>query len=372
MRAPRSRVFPRPEFRGLGFPTWLPRCGSVCTCSGCAKTFILTANLLGRTILQSSTAAKLSPHRQPSPSFSAKKQASKENPMRRTYLIGVFLWFTAAFVWSQPNPRPEVAPGGSDMPAVHASNDDARTQARILEQYGKLPLSFEANHGQTDRRVKFLSRTSAYSLFLTGDEAVLTLRGKNADANRAKIAWKPGQAAPKAGGVLRMKLRNANPAAKVTGLDELAGKSNYFAGDDPAKWRPNVPTYAKVKYEEIYSGIDLVYYGNQRHLEYDFIMAPGADPHRIAFEVLGASRIRRNVHGDLVLKIGEGEIRWRKPVVYQEKDGARVEIATRYAITDTNRIGFNLAKYDASRPLYIDPLIYSTYLRDRKSTRLNS
>jgi hypothetical protein len=168
--------------------------------------------------------------------------------------------------------------------------------------------------------------------------------------------------APKAGGVLRMKLRNANPATRVTGVDELAGTSNYFIGNDPAKWRTNVPTYAKVKYEGIYSGIDLVYYGNQRQLEYDFIVAPGANPNRIAFDVRGAKRIRRTEHGELVFKVGEDEIRWHKPVVYQEKDGTRREIAAHYAITDTNSIAFEVAKYDASRPLYIDPLIYSTYL----------
>src|SRR4029077_773659 len=135
-----------------------------------------------------------------------------------------------------------------------------------------------------------------------------------------------------------------------------------FIGNDPAKWRTNVPTYAKVKYEGIYSGIDLVYYGNQRRLEYDFIVAPGGDPRRIAFDIRGAKRIRQDVQGDLVLKMGEDEIRWRKPVAYQGKDGARQLVAARYAIKDTNRVGFELAKYDANRPLYIDPLIYSTYL----------
>src|ERR1700687_1294803 len=164
------------------------------------------------------------------------------------------------------------------------------------------------------------------------------------------------------GGDLRMKLRNANPAARVTGVDELAGTSNYFIGNDPTKWRTNVPTYGKVKYVGIYSGIDLVYYGNQRQLEYDFIVAPGADPRRIAFDILGAKRIRRDAHEDLVFKIGEDEIRWHKPVVYQERDGTRQLVAARYAITDKNRVGFELASYDVSRPLYIDPLIYSTYL----------
>jgi hypothetical protein len=172
----------------------------------------------------------------------------------------------------------------------------------------------------------------------------------------------PSAVANKAGGVLRMKLRHANPTAKVTVADEMAGKANYFIGNDPAKWRTNVPTYAKVKYKGIYSGIDLVYYGNQRQLEYDFIVAPGANPHSIAFDVSGAKRIRQEADGDLVFKVGEDEIRWHKPVVYQEKDGARQEIAAHYAITDKNRVGFEVAKYDAGRALYIDPLIYSTYL----------
>ena len=135
------------------------------------------------------------------------------------------------------------------------------------------------------------------------------MSGGKANTHKAKIAGtartlQSGMAAPKSGAVLRMKLRNANPAAKVTGVDELAGTSNYFIGNDPTKWRTNVPTYAKVKYQEIYSGIDLVYYGNQRQLEYDFIVAPGADPRRIAFDVRGAKRIRQDAHGDLVLKVG--------------------------------------------------------------------
>jgi Beta-propeller repeat len=260
----------------------------------------------------------------------------------------------------------------SAVPSV-LSQPDPAMQAKVADSYGKLPLSFEANHGQADGRVKFLSRTGGYTLFLTGDEAVLALsagKAKNKFPVETRLAASPREAKSNSnsipesatGTVLRMKLRNANPAVKVTGTDELAGTSNYFIGNDPAKWRTNVPTYAKVKYEGIYSGIDLVYYGNQRQLEYNFIVAPGADPRRIAFDVSGAKRIRRDAHGDLVLKVGEGEIRWHKPVVYQEKEGARQEVAAHYAITDKNRVRFELAKYDANQPLYVDPLLYSTYL----------
>jgi hypothetical protein len=287
--------------------------------------------------------------------------------MKRAYFVCLFLCLTTTFLLSQSNPVPSINHTARVVPPISASQADPKAQAKILDSYGKLPLSFEANHGQTDTQVKFLSRAGGYTLFLTGDEAVLALSGKKTSTNKAKIAgaaqtFKSSMAQPKAGAVLRMKLRNANPAVKVTGTDELAGTSNYFIGNDPAKWRTNVPTYAKVKYEGIYSGIDLVYYGNQRQLEYDFIVAPGADPRRIVFDVRGAKRIRRDEHGELVLKIGEGEIRWHKPAVYQEKNGARQEIAARYAITDTHRVGFEVAAYDANRPLYIDPLIYSTYL----------
>jgi hypothetical protein len=262
------------------------------------------------------------------------------------------------------------------------SQPDPENRAKIHASYGNLPLSFEANQGQADSQVKFLTRTGAYSMFLTGDEAVLVLRERKAKdkdkKNNAKEHNKfpvgtrlaaspadnnsrrtPGHA-PES--ILRMKLRHANASARVTGVDELQGKSNYFLGNDPAKWRTNVPTYSKVKYEGIYSGIDLVYYGNQRQLEYDFIVAPGANPRSIAFDISGASRIRKDATGNLVFKTEECEIRWHKPVVYQENDGTRNEIAASYSITDKNRIGFQLAKYDASKPLYIDPLIYSTYL----------
>jgi len=295
--------------------------------------------------------------------------------MKRAYVTCLFhvlmvTFLLSQFLLSQSNPAAVVNPSAAS---------DPKAQARILDSYGKLPLTFEANHGQTDSRVKFLSRAGGYTLFLTGDEAVIALRGKaKAAAPKGASGFKTIPVSLKrypdtnpsvkpasekmTGGVLRMKLRGANPAAEVTGVDELAGTSNYFIGNDPAKWRTGVPTYAKVKYAGIYSGIDLVYYGNQRQLEYDFIVAPGADPRRIAFDVRGAKRILRDARGDLVVEVGEKKILWRKPIVYQEKNGIRQEIASRYAIKGTNGVGFELAKYDASEPLCIDPLIYSTYL----------
>ena len=268
--------------------------------------------------------------------------------MSRAYIVCLFLCFTVIAL-AQSNttvaPKAYVASPGSASKGA---------QAKILDLYGKFPLDFEENHGQVDERVKFLSRTGEYTLFLTADEIVLSLKA-NSSHDQAITEQIPGR-------VLRTKLLNANPAARVTGLNKQLGTSNYFIGNDQAKWQSNVPTYAKVKYEGIYSGIDLVYYGNQRQLEYDFIVAPGADPRRIAFDVLGAEQIRQDANGDLVFKMGKEEIRWRKPFVYQKRGETKQSVAASYTVTDTNSVGFALSQYDARRPLYIDPLIYSTYL----------
>lgn len=177
-------------------------------------------------------------------------------------------------------------------PAPNLVPADPARRGQIIEDYGKIPLSFEANQGQTDSRVKFLSHGSGYTLFLTGNEAVVSLprreKGKEVVADRPSLAHRHelGSTRHSASSTLvKMKLAKAAAAARVSGEDELPGKSNFFIGNDPKKWHANVPTYAKVRYQEIYPGIDLVYYGNQQQLEYDFVVSPGADPHHIEFEV---------------------------------------------------------------------------------------
>ncbi len=214
------------------------------------------------------------------------------------------------------------------------------TFAGPAAQFGKLPLAFERNQGQTDAKVNFLARTPGYTLFLTTGEAVLSAKS----------------------GVLRMTLLGANPAPAVSGVDEMPGKANYFLGADAAKWHANVPTYSKVAYKSVYSGIDLVYYGNQSQLEYDFIVAPGADPHRIRFALRGTSQITRSGEGDLVLPMPDGDIRWHKPFAYQVTNGERQQIAARYVMKSNGDVAFEVGRYDTRKPLFIDPLIYSTYL----------
>ena len=241
------------------------------------------------------------------------------------------------------------------------SQPNPAIQRKIADNYGRLPLSFEANRGQSDGKVKFLSHGSGYTLFLMSDEAVFSLWGNKVDGDAWPASHQRG-VIPMTSTMLRMRLVKANRAAKVTGADELPGKSNYFIGNDSRKWRTNVPTYAKVKYEGVYSGIDLVYYGNQQQLEYDFVVAPGVDPRHIQFDVRGATKIGRDRNGDLVLHTATGEFRWRKPVVYQEKGGMRQEIDGRYVIKHGLRVGFEVAGYDSKRPLTIDPALgYATY-----------
>jgi len=228
----------------------------------------------------------------------------------------------------------------------------APADARVSEAYGRLPLHFEANRGQTNRDVRFLSHGPGYDLYLTANEVVLVL-------TRAR----PGVGAPAKPVALRMSLVGGAPRPLVSGLEELPGKANYFIGKDPAKWRSNVPTYAKVHYREVYPGIDLLYYGNQRQLEYDFVLAPGADPKKIVLGFKGARRLEIDAQGELVLHTAGGALRHRKPAIYQEIDGVRSEIEGGYVLKGAKRVGFQVAGYDTHRPLIIDPMLaYSTYL----------
>ena len=266
-----------------------------------------------------------------------------------TFLTSVSPVASAEDIASSPKPR---------IPVFSVGKSDAATQVRMSEAYGKLPLSFEANQGQTDAQVNFLSRGSGYTLFLTATEAVLSLR-----ESAAPSSGEARDTQVTTGTVLRMQLIGANPAPAVAGLERLPGQVNYFIGHDPARWRSNVPLYGKVKYEGVYPGIDLVYYGNQRQLEYDFVVAPGASPNAIRLELEGAERLDIDARGDLVIHTALGEIRQRKPLIYQERGGTREEISGRYVLLSGRQVGFEVGPYDTAQPLVIDPtLVYSTYL----------
>jgi len=235
-----------------------------------------------------------------------------------------------------------------------------------LSGFGKLPLSFEANMGQADGRVKFLSHANGLSLFLTKDEAVVVLKRashRRPNATRQAINSTPTSNPTDSliGATIWMQLLGANVSTRVEGAGELSGKANYFIGNDPLKWRTNVPTFAQVKYENVYPGVDLIYYGNQSSLEYDFVVAPGADPGLIALRFRGGSDVVVDQNGDLLLN--SEDVRFQKPAVYQNSDGARRPVESQYVMTANNTIRFTVGDYDSSKPLVIDPvLVYSTYL----------
>jgi Beta-propeller repeat len=236
----------------------------------------------------------------------------------------------------------------------------AATDVRVSESYGKLPLHFEANRGQTHKDVRFLSRGPGYNLYLTANEAVLVLSKPNADVKRDARSAKAQERSL----ALRVSLVGAAPKPLLSGLEEQPGKANYFIGGDRSKWLTNVPTYSKVRYQNVYPGIDLVYYGNQRQLEYDFVVAPGADPKKIVLDFKGTDKLEIDAQGDLLLHAPGSDIRQHKPIIYQEIDGVRREIDGGYVIKSGKRASFKLAAYDATRPLVIDPMVlsYSTYL----------
>jgi hypothetical protein len=200
----------------------------------------------------------------------------------------------------------------------------------------ELPIVFEPNVGQTDPRVQFLSRTKGSTLFLTRTEAVLALRGK----------------------VLRMGLEGAAPATPQ-GLEPLPGVTHYYVGNDPAKWHTGVPQFGRVKLAGVYPGIDLVWYGREGNLEFDFVVAPGADPDKIRLNLKGAEHLKIAPSGDLVLQLAGGSLTFQRPVSYQEVDGKRREVSSSFRLAN-GRLGFDLGDYDRGRPLVIDPLIESS------------
>jgi hypothetical protein len=255
--------------------------------------------------------------------------------------------------------------------------------SRLAADYGKLPLSFAANHGQANNQVWFTSRGDGYSLFLTDEEAVLSL---SKDVANRPVARKPGGVgvpnSPNQGGKrsstslietdnVRMRIVGARPGLKINGEDKLPGVANYFIGSDPSKWHSNVPTYAKVRYSGVYPGVDLVYYGNQGRLEYDFVIAPEANPKQIKLHFTGANKLKLDRDGNLTVIATNGEIAFHKPVVYQLSDGQqknqsasqRQPVDGKFTLQAGNTVGFKLGNYDRNRALVIDPtLVYSTYL----------
>jgi len=255
--------------------------------------------------------------------------------------------------------------------------------------YGRLPLSFEPNvgpAGDTSTRVKFLSRGAGYALFLSPNEAVLAV-GRGRLTQRSETSALPAvdfdthlfpnparAVAVVTPTVLRMRLMNANCRAPVEGVEEQPGRINYFLGKEPGQWRTGIPTFARVRYEDVYPGVNLEYYGSHQQLEYDFVVSPGADPRAIALEIkTGSSHpLRIDSSGALVIETGAGDIRMPRPVVYQAGNPSRKQnrktVDSHYILKSKHAVGFEVGTYDPAQPLVIDPVLnYSTYLGGSRS-----
>jgi uncharacterized repeat protein (TIGR01451 family) len=237
---------------------------------------------------------------------------------------------------------------------------------------GQLPLIFEPNQGQADPRAKFLAHGAGYSLFLDHEGAVLAMQTPQASPAGPSEQSKTQSKNQFVTQFVTMKLVGANPAAVLAGADPLPGKSNYLIGNDPQKWHSGIPQFAGVHYASVYPGIDLIFYGHQGHLEYDFRVAPGANASQPELQFSGANKVELS-GGDLILSNptssnptssskNDGGLRLHAPYVYQREGDRREPVAGRFVMRAANRVGFEVGPYDHSRELIIDPqLSFSTY-----------
>lgn len=265
----------------------------------------------------------------------------------------------------KPHGQTQIEPPGprAVLSAGNAGAIQEKDRLRIETSYGNLPLSFEPNRGQTDGRVKFLSHAGHHTLWLTNDEAVLAVgRRSGAHQSNRRGNEKSLQANESAPAVLRMKFVGANANPRVAGEARQQGTVNYFMGT-PEQWRTKIPVYSRVRYSSLYPGIDLVFYGNNRELEYDLVVSPGADPAQIKLGISGAENMRIDGDGNLVLKTVAGDVIQQKPKIYQRKGTNLVAVAGDYVINSKKEVGFRLGSYDRKAAVVIDPVLrYASYL----------
>jgi hypothetical protein len=301
--------------------------------------------------------------------------------MKATWITLLFLGLLAGGKFLVQTPK-LITPSQNPKAATTLVIPEAKRLQTIVS-YGKLPLRFESNQGQTDTQVKFLCRSRG--LFLTATEAVLSVAkpGREAKPMLGRATFNHSAQADTITNVLRVSFVGANPAPEISGLEELPGRSNYFSGSDPSKWHTAIPNYAAVRYKDVYPGIDLMYYGNNEDLEFDWVLTPGANPKLIKLAIRGAENISLDAQEGLLIESGGNEMRLRKPTIYQveeeqQKPGnvqndrgyARMNGANRkhfiegnYVVKDTHMVTFDVAAYDLDRPLIIDPVLsYSTFL----------
>jgi uncharacterized protein DUF11/beta-propeller repeat-containing protein len=285
-------------------------------------------------------------------------RSGKTCSQSRVLIAVAFLIVLGALVISlAPSAAKSQVTKAADSSRLFASNPSPNAHAQdrreILATYGHLPLIFEPNQGQTDAKVKFLSHGRGYGLYLTDQEAVLALQHFVGSSRNAGTS------------VVSMKLSGASSVGEPVGDDPLPGKSNYLIGNDPAKWHRDIPQFARVRYRKVYPGIDLVYYGDQGQVEYDFEVLPGGDPKAVALKFSGSRNLNIDANGDLILALEGSNVRLQAPRVYQKVGAEERSVAGRFELRGQGKdeVGFEVGPYDRTRTLIIDPkLAYSTYL----------
>ena len=247
--------------------------------------------------------------------------------------------------------------------------DDSVVKERITNLYGKLPLTFVENKGQYDEKVRFCTRSPKATIYFCSNEAVFhfiekkeienpkPLEKPEPDGGKPEIEEKHKEL------VLRVSFPDSNPNVIIEGQDDLPGKVNVFRGSDQSKWLTNIPTYKKVIYHNLWDGIDLVYYGMPEYgMKYDLVIRPGADPSKAKFQYAGHDDILVNPSGEFVVQTAIGQVTEKKPYIYQEIKGNRIEIEASFVI-EGNNLSWRIRDYDRGYALIIDPgLIYSTFL----------
>ena len=254
------------------------------------------------------------------------------------------------------------------MRATQALDRPTPSKLQLSRSYGALPLSFEENQGQAGKDVKYLVHGSGYSIRFEDSGAALLLVKRDRPGGNRSFQKRNTPATPQATtpmpDVLQLRLIGLDSHEAVSGEARLPGTVNYFMGNDPAKWLSGIPTYERVKYSGVYPGIDLTYYGNQRRLEFDFEVAPGADPRSIRLCFDGARDLRLDKNGNLTITTAHGQIGFEKPIIYQPSGGnGRQAVEGAFRVVSQRTIEFRIGRYDHAKPLVIDPILsYSTYI----------
>lgn len=245
----------------------------------------------------------------------------------------------------------QYSPGSSDR---NTCEDECNRCLKLIRgggysysaAYGQIPLSFEANEGQVPSEYSFVAHGAAYDSYFAPRGVLIAMHSTTGAANRqVRISFGGGG------------------ASTPHGVDILPTRTNYFIGNDPARWQTNVPSFGRIRYERVFPGVDVAFYGRRKQLENDFIVQPGADPAAVSFQVAGADSVAVDSAGDLVVQVAGEELRWKKPGIYQEDGGGQKWIDGGYVVGPANTVKFRVGAYDRTRALVIDPvLVFSTYM----------